>query len=336
MLPRIRTKKTAYTFDYDKAIEFAEEQQDILWTDREVEMSKDLHDLKTNLDEAELHGVITTLKLFTQYELHVGKDYWTNRVMKLFPRPDIERMANMFAYVELNIHAPFYAKINELLGLATDEFFESYKENPILNDRIEWIQSVVGAPTTNNLDILKSLGAFSFIEGAVLYSNFAFLKHFQAEGKNKLSNLVAGINFSVKDENIHALADAWLFRTLKSELKSIGQWSNEEEEELKKSILKIARKTYEHESEISKMVFEKGNIRGITQNQLDNFVQSRVDLCLENLGYEKMYVPSYNPIAKWFYIGLASTKLHDFFISTGSDYSRDWKETAFVWNEETE
>ena len=329
-LPRIRTPKTTYTFDYDAAIEFAETQQRILWTAEEIEMEKDVHDLMTNLDEAELHGVTTVLKLFTEYELQVGRDYWTNRVMKMFPRPDIERMANMFSYVEINVHAPFYARINELLGLATDEFFESYKENEVLNERIEWIGSVVSAPITNNMDILRSLGAFSFIEGAILYSNFAFLKHFQSEGKNKLANLVAGINFSVKDENIHAEADAWLFRTLLSE----ANLNEEDLETLKNDMRKVARKTYEHETEIVKMIFEKGNIRGITENQLDNFVQSRIDLCLENLGIERMFNPTYNPIKGWFYKNINSTKLHDFFSAQGSDYTRAWKETAFEWKGE--
>lgn len=329
-IPRIRTPKTTYTFDYEKAIEFAETQQRILWTAEEIEMEKDVHDLMTNLDEAELHGVTTVLKLFTEYELHVGKDYWTNRVMKMFPRPDIERMANMFSYVEINVHAPFYARINELLGLATDEFFESYKETPVLNERIKWIGSVVNAPATNNMDILRSLGAFSFIEGAVLYSNFAFLKHFQSEGKNKLANLVAGINFSVKDENIHAEADAWLFRTLLSE----ANLNDKDKQTLREDMEKVARKTYEHETEIVKMIFERGNIRGITENQLDNFVQSRIDLCLENLGLEKMFNPTYNPIKGWFYKNINSTKLHDFFTSQGSDYTRAWKETAFTWKGE--
>jgi len=328
-LPRIRTKKSEYTFDYPEAIAFAEEQQDILWTDREISMEKDLHDLKNNLDEAELHGVITVLQLFTEYELNVGNEYWSNRIAKAFPRPDIQRMANMFAYVEINVHAPFYSKINEILGLATNEFYNSYKENKILNDRMTWIGDVLSSPRDNNLDLLRSLGAFSFIEGAVLYANFAFLKHFQAEGKNKLTNLIAGINFSVKDENLHALADAWLFKTLLKE----SNLTKKELATLEKDIIKVAIKTYEHEKEIIKMVFEKGSIRGITEHQLDMFVQSRIDLCLEQLGYEKVYKPSYNPVAAWFYKNINSSKLHDFFISTGSEYNRDWKENNFVWGQ---
>ena len=35
---------------------------------------------------------------------------------------------------ELNVHAPFYAKINEVLGLATDEFYTDYVNNPLLKE----------------------------------------------------------------------------------------------------------------------------------------------------------------------------------------------------------
>ena len=214
---RLLQPKTTYTVDYPVAIEFAETQMDVFWTPTEIELEKDLHDLKTNLTEAELHGVVTVLRLFTEYELVVGGDYWSGRMKRLFKRPDIERMCNCFSFIELNVHAPFYAKLNEVMGLATDEFFESYKDNPILKQRIDWIHDVVATPTTSEYNILLSIGAFSMIEGAVLYSNFAFLKHFQAEGKNKLVNLTAGINFSVRDENLHSLGGAWLFKTLLAE-----------------------------------------------------------------------------------------------------------------------
>src|SRR3546814_9244700 len=66
---------------------------------------------------------------------------------------------------------------------------------------MEFIDSLV-----NQHDDLVSLGCFSLIEGAVLYSSFAFLKHFQTRGKNKLLNVVRGINFSVRDENLHCVA----------------------------------------------------------------------------------------------------------------------------------
>lgn len=77
--------------------------------------------------------------------------------------------------------------------------------------------------------------------------------------------------------------------------------------------------------------FEKGSIKGITENQLNHFTESRLDMCLKELGYKSIFKPTYNPISEWFYKDLESTTLHDFFSSTGSDYNRNWKEARFVW-----
>jgi len=329
--PRILTPKTVYTIDYPEAVEFASTQMDVFWHPDEIEVEKDLHDLKTNFTEAEYHGVVTTLKLFTLYEQVIGKEYWSGRVAKIFPRPDIERMANCFSFFEINIHAPFYNKLNEVLGLDTDEFYSSYVEDPILKSRMDWIDRAVAKPRDNEFDILESLGTFSIIEGAILYSNFAFLKHFQSEGKNKLVNVTAGINFSVRDENLHSEGGAWLFNTLLRECLELNILTKEDVVRLQDNIVTTCHQILEHESRIIDMIFEKGHIKGVTDKQLKNFVESRLDLCLEQLQFQKIFKPHYNPIKDWFYKNINSAKMHDFFIRLGSEYNRNWSENGFIW-----
>ena len=327
---RILTPKSEYIVDYPVAIEFAKQQAEIIWFPDEIEVEKDLHDLKTNCTESEYHGVISTLKLFTLYELNVGNDYWQNYVAKVFPRPDIQRMAATFSFMELGVHAPFYNKINEVLGLDNEEFYNSYKEDEVLSNRMAWIGKRTERRDTV-YEILKSVGIFSMIEGAILYSSFAFLKHFNSAGKNKLINVNAGINFSAIDETIHSQAGAWLFRTLLQEAEENNQITPIFLEELIKELEKTAKVILEHESIIIDKIFEKGHIKGITENQLKHFVESRLDICLENLGTKGIFKPSYNPIAKWFYKDLESSTLHDFFSSQGSDYNRSWSEGKFKW-----
>ena len=204
---RILQPKTEYIMEYQQAIEFAKSQAEIFWLPDEIDVAKDLHGLKTIFNEAEYHGVISTLKLFTLYEVHVGQDYWLGYVCKVFDRPDIQRMATTFGFMEIAVHSVFYSKINEVLGLDTEEFFNSYLDDPVLKNRMEWI----GKKTTKSdtlYNILKSIGVFSMIEGAILFSSFAFLKHFNNNGKNKLININSGIDFSIADENIHAEAGA--------------------------------------------------------------------------------------------------------------------------------
>lgn len=327
---QILTPKTTYTVDYPQAIKFVEDQTSILWFPNEIEVEKDLHELKTNFTEAEYHGVVSTLKLFTLYELQVGNEYWKNYISKIFPRPDIQRMADCFCFFETNIHAPFYDKINKLLGLDTDEFYNSYLDDEILKNRMEWIGKRVSKHETLH-DKLKSVGIFSMIEGAILYSSFAYLKHYNSNGKNKLPVINSGINFSAVDETIHSQAGAWLFRTLLSEALAVGALTELELEELKEEFRKTAHIILEHECIIIGKLFEKGPVKGISAAQLKHFVESRLDVCLQNLGYHAEFKPTYNPIKDWFYLDLESSILHDFFATQGSDYNRSWVEKRFVW-----
>ena len=320
--PNIQKRQDAYVFDYPVFAEIADQQLDILWTHKEIEVEKDIHNFLVDLTEAERHGVITTLKLFTKYEMLAGEEYWGERVMKMFPRPEIQRMASVFSMFELAIHAPFYDKLNQALNINTEEFYNSYLEDSDLVDRMKFIDSHV-----NSEDDLISLAVFSIIEGAVLYSSFAFLKHFQSDGKNKLTNVVSGINFSVKDEALHSETGALLLKTLKKE----KDLSFHDEENLKYSISKACEEVYKHELTIVKKIFEKGNIPGITEKQMDYFIQSRINTCLNQLGYESMFKVKYNPIADWFYKDINSSQLHDFFVSTGNEYNRDWSEAKFKW-----
>jgi ribonucleoside-diphosphate reductase beta chain len=313
-------EKTTYTIDYPQAIAYAEAQQDIFWTSTEIDMEKDLHGLKTDLTEAEYHAVTESLKLFTLYELKVG-DYWLDYVFKTFKRPDIQRMASVFGFFELNVHAPFYNKINEVLGLNTDKFYTSYKQDEDLKARMDWLDNEFGK------DILYNVGLASMIEGAILYSNFAFFKHFQTVGKNKLTNLCAGINFSVRDENLHSEAGAWLFKTL------LGEWDLPYEEKAKyyDKFAKAGNQIYKHECKIIDMLFSKGAIKGITAEQMKHFMQSRINLVLGQLGAKPLFNVTYDPISGWFYKNITDGAFHDFFIKQGNNYNRDWIEERFVW-----
>lgn len=321
---KCRKPQEAYIFEYPQAVEFAEQQNEIFWTATEIAVEKDVHDIATNMTEAERHGVITVLKLFTLYELFAGKEYWGDRVMKTFPKPCINRMASAFSYFELNVHAPFYNKLNEALHLNTEEFYTSYVNDPILKERMDFIDSVVNDPND-----LLSLGVFSMVEGAVLYSSFAFLKHFQSKGKNKLLNVVRGINFSVRDENLHCQGGAWLYNTLKKE--TMDEEPDFNIAEIEDKIIECAHKLYEHECHIVEMIFEKGAIEGITKAQMRNFIQSRINICIKQLGINHIFKVSRNTIADWFYDGINGYKMNDFFTGIGSEYNRNWNEGGFKW-----
>lgn len=325
--PNIQRKTDSLLTQYPEVEEFTKQQLKIFWLPDEVKVEKDVQDVLVNMTPAEKHGVTTVLKLFTQYELKAGAEYWTGRFKRRFPRPEFQEMAATFGMFELAIHKRFYQKINELLFLHTDEFYGSYGEDPFLQSRMQFIDSIV-----SDKDDLVSLAGFALVEGAILYSSFAFLKHFQQQGKNKLLNLVRGINFSVRDENLHSLAGAWVFKKLLEESKL----SNREQGLLEMRVYEAAAELLEHECYIVDMIFEAGPIEGITAEQLKWFAQSRINEVLKNLGYEPLILVTENPIADWFYKAINSYTFNDFFSGMGSQYHRDWDEQAFTWKTENE
>lgn len=301
-------------------VKFAEDQLNVFWLPDEIKVEKDIQDVLVNFSEAEKHATIETLRLFSIYETHIGDEWWSGRFKEMFPRADYHRMGAAFSMVELCIHAVFYNKINELLYINTPEFYNSYIEDPDLKSRIDYIGSMAEHPVDE-----VALGAFCFNEGVILYSNFGFLLHFQAQGKNKIANIGRGLRFSVRDENFHAMATAYAFKE-----KMKGK-SEEEKAKIVSELHKIAHVVLEHETAIIKKLFSKGKIDGITESQLVNFVKSRIDVCLRDMGLSKIHNITYNPIGNWFYKMINDYQFNDFFAGTGNQYHRNWDEEAFSW-----
>ena len=150
---------------YPEFSKIADEQMHTFWPWDEPAVDNDIQDLRTKLDQGELHGLTEVLKLFTLYERRVGEDYWSRRVTRTFDRPEILRMSTLFSAVEENSHAPFCNKVNEVLYLDNEEFYQSWKESEALSARISFV-----AKSASDPDDAKSFAAFTFIEGSVLLS----------------------------------------------------------------------------------------------------------------------------------------------------------------------
>jgi len=320
---RCQTPKNIPTYDYQEPVAAIDAQQGIFWLPGEPKVENDLHCIKTELTPAEYHGVVSTLKLFTLYESVAGNEWWGGRFKRMFPRPEFRDMGACFSNIELNVHKRFYQRVDEVLGLDTDEFYSSFTDDPVLKARMDFLDDCI-----SDKNDLFSTAVFSMVEGAILYSSFAFLMHFQAEGKNMITNIHSGLTFSVKDENLHSEGGAWAYRNLLKEQEGLGYKGRGAIEE---RIVEAAHKIYEHECHVIDMIFSEGTIKGITAKQLKHFVESRINVVLQQLGIDNIFKVPYNPVAKWFYEMIGGDAQHDFFYKLGSSYNRNWSERAFVW-----
>ena len=326
--PNILQPTKSYTIRYPQLVAASEEQEKVFWPSTEVTVEKDIHDLTAVLTDSELHGVTTGLKLFTKYEMEIGENFWTGFIMKHFPRPETQRIGALFGAMELAVHAPFYNKISEAMGLDTDEFYTSYVDDPVLEGRMRWLENLLSGSASDPLGKYRIVAVASIVEGAILYASFAFFRHFQAEGKNKLANLNAGIDFSVRDENIHSMTGAYLAKTLAEE----AGFTKDEYANLERSIRVACSHIRCHEHAIVDKLFQRGPIGGITAESLKDFVDHRINLCLKQLDLTPIYAEDdNNPISRWFYKGIQLSRFNDIFQKQGSEYNRDWPEQEFIW-----
>lgn len=320
-LSQIETPTDSYVTHYPWATQMAIQQQSLFWPAEELGVEDDEQDFRTNLIEGELHGILTAQSILTQYELMIGGDeLWGGKIAKLFPRPEIQRMAACFSNVELGSHAPFYALGNEVLGRATDEFYTQWKEDPILAERMAFISECASSN-----DALEVTAALAFLEGAILFSIFGYFKGFNSRGFNLIPHFVSGIDGSTKDENFHSIASANLFNQCKSERKELGNHSTRRDNILNAKIDKITMDVYNHELLIIDKMFAVGKNRVVKKQECIEFLEDRLDVVRARLGRPPMFKrEKQGVISGWFYQQLSTVKVPDFFAATQLQYTRNW------------
>lgn len=317
----LQTDSNSYVDKYPQFVEaIVFQKEDLFWTEKEIDLTKDKHDLRKRLNDAQRHAVSFNQRLFTKYENVIGVDYWANVVLKRYKRHEIQRLAICFSDVEMNIHFPFYRKVNEVLGVHNDEFYSAFETDPVLVERVKFMQSLV-----SEKDTLASMGGFAFMEGAVLFTAFAMIKSLGVKGQNFMPNLIAGIDFSVLDENFHFDTASEIFKLQRKQ----EQRSKEQLKELEDKIYAHAKHVYEHECIIVDSMLSEGDIPFASKEELKSFARSRCNIVLNALGYKSIFDETGDTISSWFYSSMNSFRLNDNFYTRGRNYKREFTPKDF-------
>jgi ribonucleoside-diphosphate reductase beta chain len=321
----IREKRLSYKpFEYP---EFYNEgwfkQQQAHWLHTEISMGIDVSDWKLTLTEVEKNIVGKILLGFAQTECLVG-DYWSVKVPKWFPKPEIEHMAVAFASFE-GIHAAAYSYLNDTLGL---EDYEAFLEDEATMGKLGQLISV-GKETggdVHNRDVARSLAVFSaFAEGVSLYSSFAILLSFQM--RDLLKGIGQQMKYSVRDESLHSRMGCQLFNTLCAENPGLR-------EQVAESIYEAARLTIDNEFFFIDQVFAMGDLKNLTAADLKNFIANRANEKLIELGLNPLFEDINEDgliRMEWFGHLTGGNMSTDFFAHKVTDYSKagedqDWND----------
>jgi ribonucleoside-diphosphate reductase beta chain len=313
-------RMTYAPFQYQKAYDYWEKQQQSHWLHTEINMASDINDWKLKLTDTERNVIGHILKGFTQSEVFI-QEYWGQMVGKWFKKPEIQMMAASFSSME-SIHAVSYAYLNQSLGL---EDFDAFLHEPVAKAKIDRLINTKGK---SKEEIAKSLAIFSaFNEGVNLFSSFAILLNFSRF--NKLKGVGQIIAFSIKDESLHSEAGCWLFRTLVSEFPEIMT------DKLKDEIYDAARLTVELEDAFISKAFEFGLVEGLDLSDLKAFIRFRTNTKLGDLGLGKIWKNIDKQALErmsWFDVMSSGTSHDDFFASKISDYSKGVIDFSNIWS----
>lgn len=304
-------------FEYQWAYDYWFKQQNAHWLHSEIPMQSDVIDWNINLSELEKNVIGNILKGFAQTETHV-EDYWTGKVTKWIPIPEIKMMATCFGSVE-TIHAVAYSYLNDTLGL---DDFSSFLEDEETMNKLDVLINLNDTEQETIEDIARSIAIFSACaEGIQLFSSFAILMSFRKS--NRLKGIGQQMIYSVKDESLHSEAGCKLFRVIISENPHI--WT----EEFKNSIYLGVDIALENEFKYIDKVFELGNLETISIDQLKNFMRHRANRKLKELNLDEKYEVDeelYEEM-KWFYHLISGEMQTDFFANRETGYSKpneDW------------
>lgn len=294
-------------YTYPQAYEFLKKQESVFWNAHEIKTERDVNQYYNEFTPAERHLISTLLKIFTEYELHIGC-YWSDVVARDFGGHwEIGAMAKMFSAME-NVHAVFYNKLNEGLGLNTPEFYNSWTEDKNLKANIEVIDKYF------ERDHATGLAALAFTEGVKLYGSFAVLLNFPRHGK--LRGVENGLRYSVFDETLHCNASSWLYQTYCSEFPQYKLSPDR--------VQNMAETFVNAECLLIDRLFDKGPIEGIKIADVKQFVKNRANRVVSMLGYDKPYPEAKSEIDEWFYLMINAKEDVDFFVSKVTDYTKGW------------
>jgi ribonucleoside-diphosphate reductase beta chain len=271
-------------FDYPWMFDYYSQQNQMHWFPEDVPLHNDVKDWQS-LDDNEKNLLTQIFRLFTQSDVDVSSGY-VDRYMKIFKKPEARMMMGAFNNME-SIHQHAYSLLLDTVGMPEIEY-KAFAEYEAMADKHEYIDNVK-VTKGDKRSIAKALAVYSgFTEGLQLFSSFIVLLNFPRFGKMKGMGQI--ITYSIRDESLHVEAMTKLFREFIKE--NIEIWTDD----FKKEIYQACRDMVELEDRFLDLVFEMGDIEGLTKEEVLQYIRYIADRRLLQLGLKPNYGVKDNPL----------------------------------------
>ncbi len=271
-------------FDHPWMFDYYSQQNQMHWFPEDVPLHNDVQDWQ-ELGDADKNLLTQIFRLFTQSDVDVSNGY-VDRYMRIFKKPEARMMMGAFNNME-SIHQHAYSLLLDTVGMPELEY-KAFSEYEAMADKHEYIQNIK-VSTKDKQSIAKALAVYSgFTEGLQLFSSFIILLNFPRFGKMKGMGQI--ITYSIRDESLHVEAMTQLFREYIQE--NIELWTDD----LKKELYQACREMVALEDRFLDLVFEMGDMQGLTKKEMQQYIRYIADRRLLQLGLKPNYNVKVNPL----------------------------------------
>lgn len=304
-------------YEYPQLLAYKDAIRHSYWIDTEFNFTEDIQDFKITLSSQERDVIKKTMLAIAQIEVNV-KTFWAD-MYKRMPITEVGDVGMTFAESEVR-HKDAYARLLRILGLEKE--FQNVIEVPAIKGRLKYLKKYLnGTRSKDDKMYTKSVLLFSlFIEHVSLFSQFLIMMSFNKD-KNVLKGISNVVEATSKEEEIHGNFGAEIINIIKKEN---PEWFDEEFQEL---IYSACKKAYTAECGILDWIFEKGELKFLSKETIQNFIKNRFNNSLEKIGMETIFDVDSELLkcTEWFDIEILGTKEGDFFYKKSVDYNKKSK-----------
>lgn len=257
------------------------------WFPKEVDMTRDVNDYKqltqnekTAYDKA-LSQLIFMDSLQTNNIIDNVNPYVTS--------PEVNLILVRQSFEEA-LHSQSYAVMVDSISTNSAEIYDLWRRDMMLkskNDAIAKIyQELAKNPSESNF--VKACFANQILEGIYFYSGFTYIYTLARSGR--MLGSAQMIRFIQRDEVTHLVLFQNIINTLRKERPDLFT------EELRAEVIEMFQEAVKLETEWGRYI-TGGQILGLTDEILEQYIQFLADERLRAVGFEKLYNVK-NPI-KW-------------------------------------
>ena len=257
------------------------------WFPKEVDMTRDVNDYKqltqpekTAYDKA-LSQLIFMDSLQTNNIIDNVNPYVTS--------PEVNLILVRQSFEEA-LHSQSYAVMVDSISTNSAEIYDLWRRDMMLKNKNDAIAKVYLelAKNPSETNFVKACFANQILEGIYFYSGFTYIYTLARSGK--MLGSAQMIRFIQRDEVTHLVLFQNIINTLRKERADLFT------DELRAEVIEMFKEAVKLESDWGKYITQ-GQILGLTDDIMEQYIQFLADERLNAVGFDKLYKVT-NPI-KW-------------------------------------